>query len=132
MARRWLPIGLALLAATLDVAGLHAAAFYLLVLAVPATAASSLAALGELLDARDEGRAGAALFLQPVLWGAALMLLVVSAALRAGAIGDAAVPALSANVLTGCLALLCLEALVAVFAETPRGAATRPRLSPSR
>jgi hypothetical protein len=132
MARRWLPIGLALLAATLDAADVHVAAFYLLVLAVPVTAVSALAALGELLDARVEGRAGAALLLQPVLWAAALLLLVLSTALRASAIGDVAVPALSANVLSGCLALLCLEALVAVFAESPTEAARRPRLSPSR
>jgi uncharacterized membrane protein len=132
MARRWLPIGLGLLAATLDASGLHEAAFYLLVLAVPVTAVSSLAALGELLDARAEGRAGAALVLQPVLWAFALALLVVSTALRASAIADGAVPALSANVLSCCLALLCLEALVAVFAETPREAARRPRLSPGR
>lgn len=132
MARRWLPIGLGLLAATLDVSGLHEAAFYLLVLAVPVTAVSSLAALGELLDARADGRAGAALVLQPVLWAFALALLVVSTALRASAIADGAVPALSANVLSCCLALLCLEALVAVFAETPKAAARRPRLSPGR
>jgi uncharacterized membrane protein len=132
MARRWLPIGLGLLAATLDVSGLHEAAFYLLVLAVPVTAVSSLAALGELLDARADGRAGAALLLQPVLWGFALVLLVVSTALRASAIADGAVPALSANVLSGCLALLCLEALVAAFAETPTAATRRPRFSPGR
>jgi hypothetical protein len=132
MARRWLPIGLALLAATLDTSGLHEAAFYLLVAAVPVTAVSSLGALGELLDARADGRAGAALVLQPVLWALALALLVVSASLRASAIGDATVPALSTNVLSACLALLCLEALVAVFADAPTEAARRPRLSPGR
>jgi hypothetical protein len=132
MARRWLPIGLALLAATLDASGLHEAAFYLLVAAVPATAVSSLSALGDLLDARADGRAGAALVLQPVLWAAALGLLVISAALRASAIGGAGVPALSTNVLSGCLALLCLEALVAVFAEAPRESRRQPRFSPGR
>jgi hypothetical protein len=118
MARRWLPIGLALLAATLDASGLHVAAFYFLVAAVPATAVSALGALGDVLDARAGGRAGAALVLQPLLWASALALLVVSAALRASAIGGAGVPALSTDVLTGCLALLCVEALVALFAET--------------
>jgi hypothetical protein len=131
MARRWLPIGLALLAATLDASGLHEAAFYLLIAAVPATAVSSLGALGDLLDARADDRAGAALVLQPVLWGVALVLLVVSAAVRASAIGGAGVPALSTNILSGCLALLCLEALVAVFADT-REATRQPRLSPGR
>jgi hypothetical protein len=127
MARRWLPIGLALVAALLDAWGLHGAAFYLLLLAVPATAVAALGALGELLDVRAVGRAGAALFMQPMLWALALTLLVGSAALRA-----AAEPGLSAAVLSVCLAFFCLEALVAVFAETPREAASRPRFSPGR
>jgi hypothetical protein len=117
MARRWLPIGLALLAAGLDAGGSHHLAFYLVLAAVPAAAVAGLTSLGELLDARADDRAGAGLFLQPVILGLAVLLLVSAAAIRAPALGDAALPALAANALTASLCVLTLEALVAVFAE---------------
>jgi hypothetical protein len=121
MARRWLPIGLALLAAGLDAGGSHHLAFYLVLAAVPAAAVAGLTSLGELLDARADDRAGAGLFLQPAILGLAVLLLVSAAAVRAPALGDAALPALAANALTASLCVLTLEALVAVFAE-PRPA----------
>jgi hypothetical protein len=121
MARRWLPIGLALAAAGLDAAGLHPAAFYFLLAAVPVAAVSALGALGELLDARADGPAGPGLLLQPLLSGLAVALLVIGAAVRAPALGDPLLPTLAGNALTACLCVLSLEALVAVFAE-PRPA----------
>lgn len=121
MATRWFPFGLALLAAGLDAAGSHGPAFYLLLAAVPAAAVSALGSLGELLDARADGRAGPGLLLQPLLSAVAVALLVGSAAVRAPAIGDQLVPALAGDALTACLCILSLEALVAVFAE-PRPA----------
>jgi hypothetical protein len=121
MARRWLPIGLALLAAGLDAGGSHRTAFYLVLAAVPAAAVAGLTSLGELLDARADDRAGAELFLPPLLAALAVLLLVSAAAIRAPALGDAALPALAANALTASLGVLSLEALVAVFAE-PRPA----------
>jgi hypothetical protein len=121
MARRWLPIGLALLAAGLDAGGSHHAAFYLVLAAVPTAAVAALTSLGELLDARMDDRAVAGLFLPPLLAGLAVLFLVSAAAIRAPALGDAALPALAANALTASLCVLSLEALVAVFAE-PRPA----------
>jgi hypothetical protein len=121
MARRWLPIGLALLAAGLDAGGSHRVAFYLLLAAVPATAVAALSLLGELVDARADERAVAGLFLQPILSALAVLLLVSAAAIRAPALGDSVLPALAANALTASLCVLTLEALVAVFAE-PRPA----------
>jgi hypothetical protein len=118
---RWLPIVLALLAAGLDTGGYHLAAFYLVLAAVPTTAVAALGSLGELLDARADYRAGPGLYLQPVLIALAVLLLVSGAAMRAPAVGDAALPALAGNALTACLCVLSLEALVAVFAE-PRPA----------
>jgi hypothetical protein len=82
---------------------------------------AALTLLGELLDARADERAGAGLFLQPVLSALAVLLLVSAAAIRAPALGDAVLPALAANALTASLCVLSLEALVAVFAE-PRPA----------
>jgi hypothetical protein len=136
MARRWLPIGLALLAAGLDAFGSSALAFHMLLIAVPAAAFGALCAFAELLDLRAGGQADPPQFLQPVLSGLGLALLVASAAVRAPALGDASAPALAANVLSVSLGLLCLEAVIAVLFEPRparvREAAPRPRLSPGR
>jgi hypothetical protein len=125
MARRWLPLGLALLAAGLDAFGSHGLAFHALLIAVPAAAVGALGALGELLDLRADDRADAPLYLLPVLSGLGLALLVFAAAIRAPALGEAAAPvAAAANMLSLGLALLCFEALLSVFLE-PRPARVR-------
>jgi hypothetical protein len=131
MARRWLPLGLALLAAGLDVSGAYGLAFHALLIAVPAAAVGSLGAFGELLDLRADDRAEAPLYLLPVLSALGLALLVVTAAIRAPALGDAAAPALAANMLSLGLGLLCLEALMSVFFE-PRPARVRVVRTPPR
>lgn len=131
MARRWLPLGLALLAAGLDVFGSHGLAFHALLIAVPAAAVGSLGALGELLDLRADDRADLPLYLLPVLSALGLALLVFTAAMRAPTLGDPSLSAGAANLLSLGLGLLCLEALLAVFLEPRparvRVAATRPR-----
>ena len=131
MARRWLPLGLALLAAGLDVFGSHGLAFHALLIAVPAAAVGSLGALGELLDLRADDRADLPLYLLPVLSALGLALLVFTAAMRAPTLGDPALSTGAANLLSLGLGLLCLEALLAVFLEPRparvRVAASRPR-----
>lgn len=131
MARRWLPLGLALLAAGLDVFGSHGLAFHALLIAVPAAAVGSLGALGELLDLRADDRADLPLYLLPVLSSLGLALLVFTAAMRAPTLGDPSLSAGAANLLSLGLGLLCLEALLAVFLEPRparvRVATTRPR-----
>jgi hypothetical protein len=131
MARRWLPLGLALLAAGLDFFGSHGLAFHALLIAVPAAAVGSLGALGELLDLRADDRADLPLYLLPVLSALGLALLVFTAAMRAPTLGDPSLSAGAANLLSLGLALLCLEALLAVFLEPRparvRVAASRPR-----
>ena len=131
MARRWLPLGLALLAAGLDVSGAHGLAFHALLIAVPAAAVGALGALGELLDLRADNRADAPLYLLPLLSTLGLALLVFTAAMRAPSLGDPTVPAGAAGLLSLGLALLCLEALLAVFFE-PRPARIRVATSPPR
>jgi hypothetical protein len=128
MARRWLPLGLALLAAGLDVAGAHGLAFHALLIAVPAAAVGALGALGELLDLRADDRADLPLYLLPVLSALGLALLVFTAAMRAPTLGDPTLSAGAANLLSLGLALLCLEALLAVFLE-PRPARLRRSLA---
>jgi hypothetical protein len=131
MARRWLPLGLALLAAGLDVFGSHGLAFHALLIAVPAAAVGALGALGELLDVRADDRADLPLYLLPVLSALGLALLVFTAAMRAPTLGDPSLSAGAANLLSLALGLLCLEALLAVFLEPRparvRVAATSPR-----
>jgi hypothetical protein len=131
MARRWLPLGLALLAAVLDVFGAHGLAFHALLIAVPAAAVGALGAFGELLDLRADNRAEAPLYLLPVLSALGLALLVFTAAVRAPSLGDPSAPGGAAGLLSLGLALLCLEAMLSVLFE-PRPArvrvvATRPR-----
>jgi hypothetical protein len=131
MARRWLPLGLALLAAGLDASGSHGLAFHALLVAVPAAAVGALGAFGELLDLRADNRAETPLYLLPLLSALGLALLVVAAAIRAPTLADPTAPTLAANLLSLGLGLLCLEALMSVFLEPRparvRVAATRPR-----
>jgi hypothetical protein len=131
MARRWLPLGLALLAAGLDVFGAHGLAFHVLLIAVPAAAVGTLGALGELLDLHADNRAEAPLYLLPFLSALGLALLVLTAAMRAPSLGDPTAPAGAANLLSLGLALLCLEALLSVILE-PRPARVRVAATPPR
>lgn len=131
MARRWLPLGLALLAAGLDVSGAHGLAFHALLIAVPAAAVGALGALGELLDLRADNRADAPVYLLPFLSSLGLALLVFTAAVRAPTLGDPSAPAGAAGLLSLGLALLCLEALLSVLFE-PRPARLRVATQPPR
>ena len=136
MWRRWLPLVLALTAACLDAGGSHALAFHVLLTAVPAAAFAALAALGELVDLRVDGRADTSVYGQHFLAAVGLALVVVSAAVRAPALGESGAPAFAVNVLTIGLVMLCAEAvLAALYLPRParvRVAATAPRPSPSR
>jgi hypothetical protein len=113
MARRAIPVGLVVAAAAADGAGAHGLAFYALLLAVPAAAVAALDYFGELLDgARDR--------LHALLWTVVLALIVVSAAVRAPAVTEGAVPALARSALLACLAIFCVQAVVSLTAELRR------------
>jgi hypothetical protein len=110
MARRSVPVGLVIAAAAADGGGAHRLAFYALLLAVPAAAAEALEAFGHVLDgARDH--------LHALLWTIVLALVVVGAAARAPGVTEGAVPALARSALVGCLAIFCVQAVVAAAAE---------------
>ena len=111
MARRWLPIAIALAAAGAHAAGESRLSFYLVLLAVPVIAVQSLAAFGELLDARDVAPLEPVAALEPFLFGVALILLVAGAA--AGA------PAFAVS---GCLAVFGVQALLGLSVELRRPA----------
>lgn len=103
-------MGLVVAAAAADGAGAHGLAFYALLLAVPAAAVAALDAFGHVLDGgRDH--------LHALLWTVVLALVVVGAAVRAPAVTEGAVPALARSALLACLAVFCVQAMVALAAE---------------
>jgi len=79
MIRRPLPALLGLGALTADVSGAHGAALVLVLLAIPAACAYALDCYGDALEARCGG-------LKPLVAAVALLLLVISAALRSPAV----------------------------------------------
>jgi hypothetical protein len=116
-----LAVGLVLVAALADGADAHSLAFYVLVLAVPAIAAAALAALGdafELGDPRAVGRAW--------IQAAALLLVLVSAAVRAPFRGDGSVPRLAVSALVACVVLYVAQGALAAWPSVRRRLAGRP------
>jgi hypothetical protein len=113
MARRALPVGLVVAAAAADGAGAHGIAFYALFLAVPAAAAVVLDELGGVLDrVRDPVHA--------MLWTIVLALTVVGAAARAPDLSRGLVPGIARTTLLACLAIFCVQAVLALAAELRR------------
>jgi hypothetical protein len=113
MARRGIPVGLVVAAAAADGAGAHGVAFYALLLAVPAAAAAALEAFGHVLDRATD-------HLHALLWTVVLVLVVAGAAVRAPAVTEGAVPGLARSALVACLAIFCVQAVVALAAELRR------------
>jgi hypothetical protein len=110
MSRRLIPVALVIAAAAADGAGAHGLAFYALLLAVPAVAVAALEAFGRVLDGADE-------HLHALLWTLVLGLVVVGATVRAPAVTQGSVPVLARSALLGCLAVFCVQAVVAAGAE---------------
>src|SRR4051812_5643878 len=106
VARRWVPIAIALAAAGAEASGAQGAAFYLLLAAVPINASCALALLGDLLDARARGPVEPAAALEPFLAGLALLFVVSGTAV--GAVVFA---------LSGCLACFGVQALLSLTVE---------------
>lgn len=127
MARRALPALLVAAASLADSAGDHRVALYVLLAAVPALAATTLAAFGEHLD----GGADASRQLQGILSALALLLVVAGATVRAPAVLDGALPPLAAPTLIACLCVLALEAAVgAARVSVERPDRRRPEVAP--
>jgi uncharacterized membrane protein YfcA len=105
-------------AALADSGGSHAAAYYLLLGAVPAATVAALATLGDLVEAGTpiHGRARA-----QVLFGRCVAgLLVVTTAARSTALLSGHVPRVAFSALVGCLALYLLQGSLAGVAELKR------------
>jgi hypothetical protein len=110
MTRRAIPVGLVVAAAAADGGGVHGLAFYALLLAVPAAAVAALEAFGRVLDGANE-------HLHALLWTVVLVLVVAGAAARAPAVTDGAVPTLARSALLACLAIFCVQGVVAATEE---------------
>jgi hypothetical protein len=116
--RRVLPALLAVVAASADAADAHTAALYALLGALPLAAVSALWTFGDYLETRADSRSA----LQSILWGLAVVLLVLSCAIRSQSVG---VPPAAASALYGRLAVFAVKAALA-FAPHLRRVALRP------
>jgi hypothetical protein len=117
MSRQLAPAALVVVAGLADAAGRSDLAFYALLVAVPLVAGAALSAYGDVVTA--ERPAAATVSLQALLWGLGVVLVTASAAVRAPAF-DSVAPALGASTLTGCLAIVGLQAVVAAAHELKR------------
>src|SRR2546429_4353271 len=104
MPRRWIPVALVLVAAAADGVGMHGAAFYALLAAVPAAAVAALEAFGDSLE--DAGARPHAL-----LWAVVLVLTVTGAAGRAPPLAQGSLPALRRPARGACPPVFCIPAL---------------------
>ena len=120
MARRLLPALLIVLAVVADANADHGLARFALLAAVPLTAVAAIVAFGEWLDNRGEGLA----LVQAVLSSLILTLLVLSCAIRSGAIQG--VPPAASSSLLAALGLLVVKALVACAPHVRRASELWP------
>ena len=124
MQRITLPVvGLVALAGLADLGGAHTLAFYTLVAAVPAAAAAALVALDRALTA-DGRRPLRRAWLQATV----LVLVLLSAAVRAPVREENSVPQLATSALVACLLLLALQIGVNWLPAFRRSRATHPAL----
>jgi hypothetical protein len=105
---------LLLAVAVSDALGLAAASFYLLVLAVPVTAAAGLVCLARVVDASSDGREDALGRVQAGLATLLVLAIVVGAAIRAPVVPEDAVPGFASGALAVAFGVLILQALIAL------------------
>src|SRR4051794_36658674 len=113
---------LALAAAIADRHGSHGPAFDALLGAVPFAAVAAITVFGDYLERRDDPL----LALQSLLWGLALVLLVLSCAARSPAAETGTLPPLGWSALVACLGIFALKACLAVGPFVRRLALVRP------
>ena len=107
--RELLPVALVLLVIVTDAAHAASFSFYLLLAAVPAIVVAGLASLEELVQpgARPHCRA------LGMLHVVALLLVLISAALRAPLRAEGAVPQAAVSAVIACLVVFAIQALIA-------------------
>jgi hypothetical protein len=105
---------LLLAVAVLDALGHAAASFYLLVVAVPVTAAAGLVCFGAVVDASRDGVDDALGRLQAFLATVLALTIVIGAAVRAPVVPEDVVPGLARGVLAVSFGVLIVQALIAL------------------
>jgi hypothetical protein len=108
------------IAAVADVLGSHGLALDALLLAVAFAAVAALVSFGEYLDTDSSSVAG----FQSLMWAAAVVLLVLSCAIRRHAIDG--VPPLAVSSMFLCLGIFALKGIVAAAPYARRLADLRP------
>jgi hypothetical protein len=123
--RDLLPVALVLLVVVCDGAGAPSLSFYFLLAAVPAIVVAGLAAVEELLQegALPQRRAIGRLH------AVSLVLVLVSAALRAPLRAEGTVPRAALSAVIACLAVFALQGILALLPAIRRG--VRPAPGPS-
>jgi hypothetical protein len=120
MGSRLLPVSFALGALLADGAGLHRAAFYLVLLTIPAAAAAAFVGAGDVIE-------GKSAWLRAVTSGLALLFLVLGCAVRENAPHGAPVPVLAVSSIVVVLILYGLPLLAWVLEPVvPRPQRRRP------
>jgi hypothetical protein len=109
-----LAAALLLATAISDALGFAGASFYLLVAGVPLTAAAGLVCFAHVVDAVNGGRVDTLGRLQATLSALLVAAVVIGAAIREPAVGTGDVPPAATAVLGFGLALLVLQALIAL------------------
>jgi hypothetical protein len=120
MGRRVLAGVLVAAAAIADGHGRHHLALDALLAAVPFAAVCAIAAFGSYLDKRDD----TVLALQALLWGVALVLLIVSCEVRSSAVHG--VPPLAVSSLVACLGVFAIKSVFFAAPHLRRLVALRP------
>ncbi len=113
-----LPAVLAVTAAAADSGDARAVALYALLAALPFAAVSALVCFGDYVETREDAVAG----VQALLWAVAVVLLVVSCAVRSQADG---IPAAGESALVACLGVFAVKLALAA-APLVRRIALRP------
>ena len=109
-----LAAALLLATAISDALGFVGASFYLLVAGVPLTAAAGLVCFAHVVDAVNGGRLDTLGRLQATLSALLVAAVVIGAAVREPAVGTGDVPPAATAILGFGLALLVLQALIAL------------------
>jgi len=120
VARRFLPVVLVAVAGLADAQGAHGAALDVLLLAVPFVAVAAIASFGEYLDASTDPVAG----MQAFLWCIAVVLVVLSCAVRRHALHG--VPPLAISSVVACLGVFAVKAGIVVAPYLRRTGGLRP------
>ncbi len=120
--RELLPVGLVLLVGAGDATGAATLSFYLLLAAVPAIVVAGLASLEELVQPGALPNRRAVGMLHVVT----LLLVLVSAALRAPVRAEGALPQAAVSAVIACLVVFAIQALVGWMPAIRRTLGVRP------